>query len=91
MSFFGLFGSKKKKHTEEQHAAAPAAAPAPQAAPPGVPPGVPQDVMAAISAAVYVAMYGNEGAAAKVEIKHPSLLWAQTGRLDLMNKNQSCF
>lgn len=87
MSFFGLFGSKKKKHTEEQHAAAPAAAPAPQAAPPGVP----KDVMAAISAAVYVAMYGNEGAAAKVEIKHPSLLWAQTGRLDLMNKNQSCF
>ena len=87
MSVFGLVGSKKKKHTEEQHAAAPAAAPAPQAAPPGVP----QDVMAAISAAVYVVMYGNEGAVAKVEIKRPSLLWAQTGRLNMMDKNQACF
>lgn len=88
MSFFGLFGSKKKKHTEEQHAAAPAAAPAPQAAPPA---GVPQEVMAAVSAAVYVVMYGNESAAARIEIKHPSLLWAQTGRLNMMNKNQACF
>ncbi len=85
MSFFGLFGSKKKKHTEEQHAAAPAAAPV------AAPPGVPQDVMAAISAAVYVVMYGNEGAIAKVEIKRPSLLWAQTGRLNMMDKNQACF
>ena len=56
MSFFGLFGSKKKEHTEEQHAAAPAAAPAPQAAPPDVQ----QDIMAAISAAVYVVMYSSE-------------------------------
>ncbi len=88
MSFFGLFGSKKKKHTEEQHAAAPAAAPAPQAAPPA---GVPQEVMAAVSAAVYIVMYGNESAAARIEIKHPSLLWAQTGRLNMMNKNQACF
>ena len=88
MSFFGLFGSKKKKHTEEKPAAAaPAAAPAPQAAAPAVP----QDVMAAISAAVYVVMYGNNGSAARVEIKHPSVLWAQTGRLTLMDKNQACF
>lgn len=88
MSFFGLFGSKKKKHTEEKPAAvAPAAAPAPQAAAPAVP----QDVMAAISAAVYVVMYGNNGSAARVEIKHPSILWAQTGRLTLMDKNQACF
>lgn len=88
MSFFGLFGSKKKKHAEEKPAAAaPAAAPAPQAAAPAVP----QDVMAAISAAVYVVMYGNNGSAARVEIKHPSILWAQTGRLTLMDKNQACF
>lgn len=88
MSFFGLFGGKKKKHTEEQHAAAPAAASAPQAAPPA---GVPQDVMAAIGAAVYVVMYANENAAARIKIKHPSLLWAQTGRLNMMDKNQACF
>lgn len=87
MSFFGLFGSKKKKHTEEQHTAAPAAAPAPQAAPAGVP----ADVMAAISAVVYVVMYGNEGSAANVVIKYPSLLWAQTGRLNMMDRNQACF
>ena len=67
MSFFGLFGSKKKEHTEEQHAVAPAVAPAPQAAPPDVQ----QDIMAAISAAVYVVMYSSENTTAKVEIKHP--------------------
>ena len=87
MSFFGLFGSnKKKKHTEEQHAAVPAPVPAAQAAPAGIP----QDVMAAISAAVYVVMYSSE-CAARVEIKHPSLLWAQAGRLTLMQKNQDCY
>ena len=87
MSFFGLFGSKKKEHTEEQHAVAPAVAPAPQAAPPDGQ----QDKMAAISAAVYVVKYSSENTTAKVEIKHPSLLWAQTGRLSLMEKRQACY
>lgn len=87
MSFFGLFGSKKKKHTEEQHAAAPAVATAPQAAPPDVP----QDVLVAIGGAVYAVMYGNECAVPKIGIKHPSLLWAQTGRLSLMQDRQKCY
>lgn len=88
MSFFGLFGGHKKKKEQPAKEQPVQASAAPQAAAPA---GVPQDVMAAISAAVYVVMYGNESAAAKVEIKHPSLLWAQTGRLTLMQKNQDCF
>lgn len=88
MSFFGLFGGHKKKKEQPAKEQPVQAAAAPQAAAAA---GVPQDVMAAISAAVYVVMYGNEGSAANVVIKHPSLLWAQTGRLNMMDRNQACF
>lgn len=102
MGFFGLFGgSKKKKEAPKAAAPAPvAAAPAP-AVPAG---GTPPEVIAAISGAISMVMNDDEmiaamaaaiqhagGGVAVVRIKKPSTLWAQTGRLSLMNKRQECY
>lgn len=100
MGFFGLFGgSKKKKEAPKAAAPAPvAAAPAP-----AVPAGTPPEVIAAISGAISMVMNDDEmiaamaaaiqhaGGVAVVRIKKPSTLWAQTGRLSLMNKRQECY
>ena len=96
MGFFGLFGSSKKKEAPK---AAPA--PAPVAAAPAVPAGTPPEVIAAISgaigmddemiAAMAAAIQHAGGGVAVVRIKKPSTLWAQTGRLSLMNKRQECY
>ena len=96
MGFFGLFGgSKKKKEAPKAAAPAPvAAAPAP-----AVPAGTPPEVIAAISGAISMVMIAAMAAAiqhagggvAVVRIKKPSTLWAQTGRLSLMNKRQECY
>lgn len=99
MGFFGLFGSSKKKEAPK---AAPA--PAPVAAAPAVPAGTPPEVIAAISGAIGMVMNDDEmiaamaaaiqhagGGVAVVRIKKTSTLWAQTGRLSLMNKRQECY
>ena len=100
MGFFGLFGgSKKKKEAPKAAAPAPVAAPAP-----AVPAGTPPEVIAAISGAISMVMNDDEmiaamaaaiqhagGGVAVVRIKKPSTLWAQTGRLSLMNKRQACY
>ena len=86
-------------------AAAPVAAPAPApVAAPAVPAGTPPEVIAAISGAISMVMNDDEmiaamaaaiqhagGGVAVVRIKKPSTLWAQTGRLSLMNKRQECY
>ncbi len=100
MGFFGLFGSSKKKEAPK---AAPAPAPVAAAAP-AVPAGTPPEVIAAISGAIGMVMNDDEmiaamaaaiqhagGGVAVVRIKKPSTLWAQTGRLSLMNKRQECY
>ena len=101
MGFFGLFGgSKKKKEAPKAAAPAPvAAAPAP-AGPAGPPPAagaakgaaharvMPQEEMIA---AMEGAIQPAGGGVAVVRIKKPSTLWAQTGRLSLMNKRQECY
>ena len=88
MGFFGLFGSSKKKEAPK---AAPA--PAPVAAAPAVPAGTPPEVIAAISGAIGMVMNDDEMIAAMAAAiqKKPSTLWAQTGRLSLMNKRQECY
>ena len=98
MGFFGLFGGSKKKKEAPK-----AAAPAPVAAAPA-PAGTPPEVIAAISGAISMVMNDDEmiaamaaaiqhagGGVAVVRIKKPSTLWAQTGRLSLMNKRQECY
>ena len=101
MGFFGLFGGSKKKK-EAPKAAAPA--PVAEAPAPAVPAGTPPEVIAAISGAISMVMNDDEmiaamaaaiqhagGGVAVVRIKKPSTLWAQTGRLSLMNKRQECY
>ena len=45
------------------------------------------EMIAAMAAAIQHA----GGGVAVVRIKKPSTLWAQTGRLSLMNKRQECY
>ena len=80
------------------------AAPVAAAPAPAVPAGTPPEVIAAISGAISMVMNDDEmiaamaaaiqhagGGVAVVRIKKPSTLWAQTGRLSLMNKRQECY